>query len=227
MDAPALIVFDLIGTTVRGSEFLPAALRKAFETVGVNISDDEIAAARGKLRREAISSMLFDSVGAKKAGQYAMGVYEAFENTMLQQYWDTTVHPIDGTREVFDWCHEQRTKIAIATGFDRRLVDLLVEKLGWTDDIAAIVCNDEVKRGRPAPYLIHHAMEKTGVDAVATVASVGDTVTDLRAGDNAGVGWNIGVLSDARSRKELEKEPHTALIDSIADLPDLFVADEG
>ena len=46
MDTPALIVFDLIGTTVRGSDLLPAALRKAFETVGVNLSDDDIAAAR-------------------------------------------------------------------------------------------------------------------------------------------------------------------------------------
>ena len=78
MDKPALIVFDMIGTTVRGSELLPSALKKAFGTVGVNLSDDDITAARGKSKREAISSMLFEAVGAKKAGEYAMGVYEAF-----------------------------------------------------------------------------------------------------------------------------------------------------
>ena len=227
MDTPALIVFDLIGTIVKGSEFLPAALRRAFETVGVNLSDDDIAAARGKSRREAISSMLFESVGAKKAGKVAMNVYEAFENALLQQYWDTTIHEIDGTREVFDWCHEQRTKKAIATGFDRGLVNVLIDKLGWTDDMDAIVCNDEVRRGRPAPYLIFHAMEKTGIDAVSTVATIGDTVADLQAGNNAGVGWNIGVLSGDQSESELEAEPHTALIESIADLPDLFVGDPG
>ena len=222
MDKPALIVFDMIGTTVRGSELLPSALRKAFETVGVNLSDDDIAAARGKSKREAISSMLFEAVGAKRAGEYALGVYEAFENTMLQQYWDATVHPIEGTREVFDWCRDNRTKIALATGFDSRLADVLIEKLGWSNDIDAVVSNDEVERGRPAPYLIFHAMEDTGVEAVSTVATVGDTVSDLKAGDNAGVGWNIGVLSGAHSRRELKAEPHTAIIDSIADLPALF-----
>jgi phosphonatase-like hydrolase len=225
MDTPALIVFDLVGTIVQGSELLPTALRRAFETVGVNLSDDDIAAARGKSKREAISSMLFESVGAKKAGKYAMNVYEAFENAMLQQYWDSTIHEIDGTRDVFDWCDDQRTKKAIATGFDRRLVNVLIDKLGWADDIDAIVCNDEVKRGRPAPYLIFHAMEKTGVDAVSAVATIGDTVADLQAGNNAGVGWNIGVLSGDTSEEELEAEPHTALIDSVADLPGLFAGD--
>ena len=225
MDTPALIVFDLVGTTVQGSELLPAALRRAFETVGVNLSDDDIAAARGKSKREAISSMLFESVGAKKAGKYAMNVYEAFENALLQQYWDSTIHEIDGTRDVFDWCDDQRTKKAIATGFDRGLVNVLVDKLGWADDIDAIVCNDDVKRGRPAPYLIFHAMEKTGIDAVFKVATIGDTVADLQAGNNAGVGWNIGVLSGDTSEEELEAEPHTALIDSIADLPGLFAGD--
>ncbi len=226
MDKPALIVFDMIGTTVRGSDLLPSALKKAFGTVGVNLSDDEIAAARGKSKREAISSMLFEAVGAKKAGDYAMGVYEAFENTMLQQYWDSTVHAIDGTEEVFDWCRDNRTRIALATGFDRRLAELLIDKLGWRHDIDTIVCNDEVERGRPAPYLIFHAMEKTGIDAVATVASVGDTVADLQAGTNAGVGWNIGVLTGAHRRRKLEKEEHTAIIDSIADIPSVFEQEE-
>lgn len=222
MDKPALIVFDMMGTTVRGSDLLPGALRKAFETVGVNLSDDEITAARGKSKREAITSMLFESVGAKKAGEIAMGVYEAFENTLLQQYWDTTVQPIDGTADVFDWCRDNRTKIALATGFDRRLADVLIDKLVWRDAIDTLVCNDDVTRGRPAPYVIFHAMEQLGIDAVATVATVGDTISDLKAGANAGVGWNIGVLSGAHTRKQLKRQPHTAIIKSVADLPALF-----
>ena len=222
MNTPALIVFDMIGTTVRGPEILPSALRKAFETVGVNLSDDEISAARGKSKREAISSMLFESVGAKKAGEYAMRVYEAFENTMLQQYWDATVRTVDGTRETFDWCKENRTKIALATGFDRRLSEVLIQKLQLQDDIDTIVCTDDVKRGRPAPYLIFHAMENTEIESVSEVAAVGDTVSDLKAGFNAGVRWNVAVLSGAHSQDELEEQPHTAIIDSIADLPSVF-----
>ena len=103
-----------------------------------------------------------------------------------------------------------------------RLPALKHVKMEWQDDVDVIVCNDEVARGRPAPYLIFHAMEKTDVYAVSAVATVGDTVSDLEAGHNAGVGWNIGVLSGAHSRKKLESEPHTAIIDSVADLPSVF-----
>ena len=51
--------------------------------------------------------------------------------------------------------------------------------------------------------------------------NVGDTELDLRAGWNAGVGWNVGVLSGAHPRERLEGAPHTHLIESVASLPDL------
>ena len=47
MNTPELIVFDMIGTTISGPDILPSVFRKAFETVGVNLSDDDITAARG------------------------------------------------------------------------------------------------------------------------------------------------------------------------------------
>ncbi len=222
MELPELIVFDMIGTTVRTADYIPAAFRKAFETVGVNLSDDDISAARGKSKREAISGMLFESVGAKRAGEVAMNVYEAFENTMVQQYWDATIKPVKGTRETFEWCRENRIRIALGTGFERRLADVLITKLDWNDDVDIVVCNDDVARGRPAPYLIFHAMEKALVKSVDAVATVGDTVADLQAGNNAAVGWNIGVLSGSHSRKKLKREEPTAIIGSVADLPAVF-----
>ena len=57
---------------------------------------------------------------------------------------------------------------------------------------------------------------------VARVACVGDTVSDLRAGANAGVGFTIGVLSGAHTPEQLQEAPHTALIASVADLPGLL-----
>jgi phosphoglycolate phosphatase-like HAD superfamily hydrolase len=44
-------------------------------------------------------------------------------------------------------------------------------------------------------------------------------VLDLRAGHNAGVRYNIGVLSGAHKRDQLQREPHTHLLQSVAELP--------
>jgi len=76
-----------------------------------------------------------------------------------------------------------------------------------------------VQEGRPAPYLIFHAMESTGVSSVHRVATVGDTAVDLRAAYNAGVRCNVGVLSGAHTREQLEREPHTQLLATVAELP--------
>jgi phosphoglycolate phosphatase-like HAD superfamily hydrolase len=65
-------------------------------------------------------------------------------------------------------------------------------------------------------------MEETGVTGVQQVANVGDTLLDLQAGHNAGVRWNIGVLSGAHERQALERFPHTHLLQSVSDLFDLW-----
>jgi phosphoglycolate phosphatase-like HAD superfamily hydrolase len=92
--------------------------------------------------------------------------------------------------------------------------------LGWDVGVfAAIVCADEVARGRPAPDLIHEAMIRAGVGRADRVANVGDTALDLRAGHAAHVRWNIGVLSGAHGSDRLEREPHTHLLESVAELP--------
>jgi len=71
--------------------------------------------------------------------------------------------------------------------------------------VNAVICGDDVPLGRPAPFLIFRTMEATGVISVDRVMNVGDTVLDLQAGRNAGVGENIGVLSGAHSLAQLDK----------------------
>ena len=44
-------------------------------------------------------------------------------------------------------------------------------------------------------------------------------VLDMQAGHNAGARHVVGVLSGAHKKDQLEKEPHTHLIASVADLP--------
>jgi len=55
-------------------------------------------------------------------------------------------------------------------------------------------------------------------DAVREIAGATETVLDLQAGQNAGVLYNIGVLSGAQAKEQLEREPHTHLLSSVATL---------
>jgi phosphoglycolate phosphatase-like HAD superfamily hydrolase len=50
---------------------------------------------------------------------------------------------------------------------------------------AANICSDDVRVGRPSPYMIFHAMEASGIDSVRQVLNVGDTPLDIQAGSRA------------------------------------------
>ena len=80
----------------------------------------------------------------------------------------------------------------------------------------------DVTTGRPAPYMIFHAMEALAVTDVARVLVAGDTPRDLQAGINSGAAYVVGVLSGASDADELGAHRHTHLLSSVAELPALL-----
>ena len=67
------------------------------------------------------------------------------------------------------------------------------------------------------------AMRRCGVTDADRLAVVGDTRLDLEAARNAGARWRIGVLTGAHDRVTLASAPHTHLLDSVRDLPSLWL----
>lgn len=214
-----LVVFDMAGTMVKDDGQVPQAFTAALAEHGIPVSSEAIGSLRGASKRQAILGLLPE--GANRA-ERAERVYAAFRVHLAQRY-AKTVRAVPGAEETMAWLRGRGIRLALNTGFDRDTTLMLLAALGWTDGVVdAVVCGDEVPQGRPAPYLIFRCMEATGTVSVHRVASVGDTMLDLRAGHNAGVRYNVGVLSGAHGREQLEAEPHTHLLASVAELPALL-----
>ncbi len=217
---PRLVVFDLAGTTVVDGGQVPAAFSSALAEVGIDVSAEQIANLRGSSKREAILRMIPEG---PNRSERAADTFETFKRHLAGLYDSTGVREIAGAREVFDWLRSKGVRVALNTGFDREITTLLLERLGWREGVVdAVVCGDDVPEGRPAPYLIFRAMEATGTHRVHDVANVGDTVSDLSAGDNVSVRFNIGVLSGAHDRARLETAPHTHLLTDVTELRQLW-----
>jgi phosphonatase-like hydrolase len=216
-----LVVFDLAGTTVRvDGQQIARAFETALAAHGVTVTPEQISAVRGASKREAIARLLG---GGPEQQSRANDAYAMFRADLGRACRDGHVEAMGGSVALFQELRARGVRVALNTGFDRELTDTLLASLGWSNGIVdAVVCADDVRSGRPAPYLIFRAIEATGVTAVREVANVGDTVLDLQAGFNAGVGWNIGVLSGAHDRGRLEQAPHTHIVESVADLRTTF-----
>ena len=101
----------------------------------------------------------------------------------------------------------------------------MLDVLDWRRFVSFVVSGGDVARTAPHPDAVLTAVLRSGVGAVHEAAVVGDTTHDLVAGSRAGAGLVIGVLGGVHARRELEQVHHTHVVDSIADVVSVCVAD--
>lgn len=221
-----LVAFDLGGTTLQDRGDVGAALKRALADHEVELAPTELDDLRGRSKRDAIRRVLLARSSDQPSAaleRRAEAVHAAFETHLLDRL--RSAAPVPGARATFDWLQKRGIKIALMTGFERRLTAAILERLGWHEGVLdAVVCADDVAVGRPAPYLLFRAMEVARALRVRQVMAVGDTEADLLAAANGGIGYPVGVLSGAHSRERLARRPHLTLLPSVADLPDLWEA---
>src|SRR5262249_1037757 len=126
---------------------------------------------------------------------------------------DPSVHEVPGAGEVFGRLRSEGIRVALNTGFNRAITDVILDRIGWRARIRDSIPSDEVERGRPYTEMIRELMRRLGVSDPSRVAKVGDTPADLQEGHNAGCGLIVGVTGGTHTRAELEPFPHTHLIE--------------
>jgi phosphonatase-like hydrolase len=219
---PELVLFDFAGTTLRDDGAVMAAFRNALTSHGIPFSEGELAARRGATKREVFRDLAGQPLRTVETDDLADRALADFETALRDEYSNGNVQPIEGARLTVRWLADRGVKIALASGFTRELVQLLLERLGWERLFDRVLAAEDVPVGRPAPYIIFRAMMDLGVYDLSRVAVVGDTPLDLEAGANAGAGWIIGVLTGDHGTETLGTTRHTHLLPSVADLPRLF-----
>jgi phosphonatase-like hydrolase len=217
-----LVVLDVGGTILEDRGDVPAELRKALANHGVTVTAAEIVPWRGASKRAAIRHFVKQkgANGGAVQADLAERVYQEFRANLTEIY--RTVPPVAGAEEAIRKLRQSGYLLCATTGFDRDITLPIFERLGWNKNFAAIICSDDVAEGRPAPYMIFHAMEAARVHRVAEVIAVGDTPLDLEAATNAGVRGVVGVCTGAFSRDKLRSGPHTHILPGVADVPTLL-----
>jgi phosphonatase-like hydrolase len=219
---PELVVTDFAGTTLSDGGAVLGAYRQALGQYEIPFTEEDLAAQRGATKR-AVFRMLAGRVrDGSDADALAEAAHACFQAALRREYESGDVHEVCGAEAALRELKGAGVKIALGSGFDRGLVELLLGRLGWQALFDHVTSSDDVPRGRPAPYMIFRPMMELGIVDVGRVAVVGDTALDLQAGANARAGWVIGVLSGAHDLETLGVTPHTHLLPSVACLPSLF-----
>lgn len=220
-----LVVFDMAGTTVRDNNEVEYCFMEALHETGLQASHDEINAMMGWSKHT-----VFDTLWRKQLAGASEEVirmhtrksFSSFKRILEGHYAGNPVLPTTGCSEVFSYLHQKGIKIALTTGFYRKVTDIILRQLGWDAGldahyagaglIHASVSSDQVFQGRPAPFMIFRAMELCAVTDVRQVIKIGDTPSDLAEGKNAGCRYSLGITNGTHTREALQEHEHDGLV---------------
>ena len=232
-----MVMFDLSGTTVQDDMGVRDCLYRAAVEFGLDTTPDEILLHMGtnkihlyqfliaREKGQEIDFKDFEKLKDPETYDDAKRIFDRYQEIMIEHY-RKNVQEIPGASDVFRWCHDNGIRVATDTGFHHVVVEAIMEGLGWLRDglvdLAVDVESVPGQIGRPAPFMLFHAMMQLNVQSVHEVIKVGDTPADMLEGRNAGCRGVVGVLSGPRPVTAWGKYWHTHVIPSVADLPDLI-----
>jgi phosphoglycolate phosphatase len=217
-----LAAFDMAGTTIDEHGDVYRALENCVTETGTPVDAADLQTWMGADKVEAITQLL--RLGGHAGDEATVAAcFDRFRALLAEYY---AVHPpvgLPGAEEALRTLGEAGVKVALTTGFSADVAGPLLDSLGWKvgegELLDAVVTSDEVAAGRPYPYMIHRAMERTGVRSVAQVLVAGDTVVDAQAGAASGAAQVVGVLTGALTAEDFAGSGTTAVLGSVAEVP--------
>ncbi len=214
------VIFDWAGTTVDYGCFAPVqAFVEVFRHAGIEPTMDEVREPMGMLKIDHIRTMLNMQrihdlwvEKYKRAPQEddVKALYDLFEEKLMSIL-DQFSSPKPYLLETIQKLREKGIKIGSTTGYTDEMMAIVVPKAkeaGYDPD-AWFSPNSVNNAGRPYPYMIFKNMEALHIQSVENVVKVGDTVSDIKEGKNAGV-FSVGVV-EGSSEMGLTEEEYNSL----------------
>ena len=178
------------------------------EAMGVDLQNSRLKPQGpvGLKKREVVMQAAIDyleAIGFSDIAQLCADVFEEVDRHSLR-YFNSIIYPIEGLYPLFDSLKKNSCKIAIATTDRTERAQLAMEHLKIADQIDLIVGADMVSNTKPDPEMVNLILRKLNVPKDKTIM-VGDAITDVQMGIDAGIKASVGVLTGLATEEELRK----------------------
>ncbi|WP_195782641.1 phosphonoacetaldehyde hydrolase [Priestia megaterium] len=203
MEKIEAVVFDWAGTMIDYGCFAPLEVfLEVFKRQEVEITVEEAREPMGMLKIEHIRALLKmpriqqewkKAHGSMPTEQDVAKLNDEFEASLFYILEDFTT-PIPGAVELTERLRNRNIKIGSTTGYTKKMMEIVAPKAkenGYSPD--CYFTADDVKAGRPYPWMCYRNAMELDVFPMNRIIKVGDTVTDIKEGKNAGM-WTVGVI---------------------------------
>jgi phosphonatase-like hydrolase len=214
-----IVLFDVIGTTILENE--PDVINRCFEQAllehGVQPDAATVQNNRGKNKLEII-----DEIIRHQQLQPALRekIFQSFNHqvkTNLDQFSANA-----GAEEIFQYIRNTGLRIGLGSGLNNSIVTALMNHVQWNTALFDYIGTaDTVAKGRPRPDMILDLMKKLRITDSTKILKVGDTVSDIQEGKNAGA-VTASILSGTQPEEKLRKEKPDFVIQRLEEIKQLI-----
>jgi phosphonoacetaldehyde hydrolase len=200
------VIFDWAGTTVDYGCFAPTGVFvEVFRQRGIDITLSEARGPMGMHKREHIRQItkypriatewkLIHGVQCtEKDIEEMFSCFIPLQLSVLEKHAEI----IPELPEALETIRSMNLKIGSTTGYNNAMMEILTAaaaRQGYIPD--SVVCATDVPAGRPAPWMAFRNAENLGIYPMNAIVKIGDTISDIQEGTNAGM-WSVGVVSSS------------------------------
>jgi 2-hydroxy-3-keto-5-methylthiopentenyl-1-phosphate phosphatase len=196
------IIFDLDGTLIEAYEAIYLGLKEAFQHFGKKMFPFPDLKKYLKVDLEATMNQFFPPEEILEGVPIMRKKYE-------EVYLEKTRF-LDGAREALEILHSKGILLGVASNKLGRFSRGALKHLEVSDYFKSVIGAGDVPRNKPFPDMIHAVLREMGLPP-EEVIFVGDTITDIETGKQAGVDA-YALPTGFHSKKELsEKKPKRIL----------------
>ena len=217
------VVLDWAGTAVDYGCMGPATVFvDVFKAFGIRVDNREARRFMGLAKKDHIRAMCelpgvveqWRAAYGRVPGESVVEALYAETEPLMVAAIARRAAPIPGLLDFVAAMRARRIKIGACTGYTAPMSAVLVpeaRKRGYAPD--ATVCASDVPAGRPHPWMCYLNALKLEVYPFEAMVKIGDTMSDIQEGLNAGM-WTVG-LTQSGNELGLSEEEVAALPEEV------------
>jgi len=214
-----LVVCDVAGTTLQDDNVVSAVICDSLRQMDFSVTKEQVNRYMGMSKGETLKQLLLGKLPA---------LAKLTEENLLNYYRTADIKEVEGTTKVFEALRDRGVDVALNTGFNRKVLDSIIDRMNWKHLLLDSIASDEVQSGRPYPFMIHRLCNNHRISCI-DVCKVGDTPADIQEGISANCGMVVGTTYGTSSREEMEQIQRSfrnaariKLIDNIDEILDII-----
>jgi len=205
-------LFDVDGTLVDTNYLHTVAWWEAFARAGHDVPMASIHRAIGMGSDRLLDALL--PAGRDRAADYTIKIAHS---ALYQVYWPQ-LRALPGAADLLRACHDAGLRVVLASSADPRQLEVLRQALDAEEAIDAATSAGDVDSSKPAPDLVHVALDQAGTSPAQTVFVGDDRHADIDGA--AAVGMSTNHLWSRASGCDCDAAGAGVDINALAEVPE-------